>query len=60
MAEEENRGVLVVVCDAYGCDNELVFPKPGVDVQQAIEDHAEWSCVAGTYLCGRHARPWLS
>ena len=59
MAEAEDQGVPVVVCDAHDCHNELVL-EPGVDVQRAVEDDDEWVCVAGSYLCARHARPWLA
>ena len=57
--ESEPEGEVVVVCDVYGCHSELVVA-PGLDVHQAIEDHADWACVDGTYVCVRHQRPWLS
>jgi len=57
MAFDEDRGV--VVCDLWGCWDELPIP-PGERHVNYVMDHPEWTHRDGLYRCPRHPLlyPW--
>ena len=43
----------VVVCDLYGCWNELAVPS-GRDHAEYVEEHPEWHYCEGDHRCPEH------
>jgi hypothetical protein len=58
MGFDESRGM--VVCDLYGCWNEIPVP-PGDHPVDHVADHPDWQQKRGLYRCPEHPfspNPW--